>query len=93
MITGILRVADRTQLDREIEDMHTFNVLATDRKGRSAVGTVTVTVLDINDQPPSFDHAIFNFTIPEDAAGGQCFLFMVFSFSKVYGLVLFGLFH
>lgn len=42
-----------------------LNVSAVDRAGLSARTTINVTVVDVNDHKPSFDHRSYNFEVPE----------------------------
>lgn len=61
-------------LDREISDSFVLSVRATDRgevtqlSGHTAVN---VTVLDVNDSPPTFTRDLFEFFVREDALIGQ----------------------
>ncbi|XP_069749521.1 protocadherin-11 X-linked [Narcine bancroftii] len=64
--TGILSAMRR--LDREKQDRYVFTVLARDG-GRPPIqsnATVIVTVLDQNDNSPSFTHSEYNFYVPEN---------------------------
>lgn len=64
--TGILSAMRR--LDREKQDRYVFTVLARDG-GRPSIqsnATVIVTVLDQNDNSPSFTHSEYNFYVPEN---------------------------
>ncbi|XP_072450774.1 protocadherin-11 X-linked isoform X3 [Chiloscyllium punctatum] len=64
--TGILSAMRR--LDRERQDRYVFTVLARDG-GKPSIqsnATVVVTVLDQNDNSPSFTHSEYNFYVPEN---------------------------
>ncbi|XP_043560438.1 protocadherin-11 X-linked isoform X1 [Chiloscyllium plagiosum] len=64
--TGILSAMRR--LDREKQDRYVFTVLARDG-GKPSIqsnATVVVTVLDQNDNSPSFTHSEYNFYVPEN---------------------------
>ncbi|XP_035671620.1 cadherin-23-like [Branchiostoma floridae] len=56
-------------VDRENQSLYLFEVMATDKPSvgvpRSAVSVVEVTVLDVNDVPPTFPHAVYHADIQE----------------------------
>ncbi|XP_051824973.1 protocadherin-11 X-linked isoform X2 [Antechinus flavipes] len=64
--TGILSAVE--QLDRETKDKYTFTVTARDNgvPHLQSNATVTVTVLDQNDNSPTFTHSEYNFYVPEN---------------------------
>uniref|UniRef100_A0A6P5J2Y0 Protocadherin-11 X-linked-like n=1 Tax=Phascolarctos cinereus TaxID=38626 RepID=A0A6P5J2Y0_PHACI len=64
--TGILSAVE--QLDREKKDKYTFTVTARDngQPHLQSNATVTVTVLDQNDNSPTFTHSEYNFYVPEN---------------------------
>ncbi|XP_068964762.1 protocadherin-11 X-linked-like isoform X2 [Petaurus breviceps papuanus] len=64
--TGILSAVE--QLDREKKDKYTFTVTARDNgvPHLQSNATVTVTVLDQNDNSPTFTHSEYNFYVPEN---------------------------
>lgn len=69
--SGVLRLA--TPLDRDLRPSYTLQARATDRgwpRPLSAICTVTVSVLDLNDDPPVFQRRDYVVTIPEDVAAG-----------------------
>lgn len=69
--SGVLRLA--IPLDRELHPSYTLRARATDRgwpRPLSAVCSVTVSVLDLNDDPPVFQRRDYVATIPEDVAAG-----------------------
>ncbi|XP_030643540.1 protocadherin Fat 1a isoform X2 [Chanos chanos] len=69
--TGILTL--ERPLDREVQSVYTLKARATDQgspRRLSTVCTVTVSVLDINDNPPVFEHREYVATVPEDIAVG-----------------------
>ncbi|XP_030835681.1 cadherin-23 isoform X4 [Strongylocentrotus purpuratus] len=57
-------------LDRETKDFYEFGVIVTDSMGLTAMGTVHINVLDVNDFAPAFNDSVYNFTIPENSPGG-----------------------
>ncbi|KAK7465106.1 hypothetical protein BaRGS_00037727, partial [Batillaria attramentaria] len=69
---GIIKVVG--QLDRETTDRYTLQVYAqedvTSRKRRSNTSTVTVTVLDANDNSPVFEKTAYTFTVNQTTAAG-----------------------
>ncbi|CAH2314825.1 protocadherin-11 X-linked isoform X1 [Pelobates cultripes] len=64
--TGILTAVRK--LDREKQDRYSFTVIAKDNGSPSlqANTTVTLSVLDQNDNSPSFTHNEYNFYVPEN---------------------------
>ncbi|XP_072483238.1 protocadherin-11 X-linked-like isoform X2 [Notamacropus eugenii] len=64
--TGILTAVE--QLDREKKDKYTFTVTARDNgvPHLQSNATVIVTVLDQNDNSPTFTHSEYNFYVPEN---------------------------
>lgn len=66
--SGVISVAKN--LDRETMDSHTLKVIAVDggSKQSSNVATIVITVLDVNDEPPIFQYASYNFTIVENSS-------------------------
>uniref|UniRef100_F7FR84 Cadherin domain-containing protein n=1 Tax=Ornithorhynchus anatinus TaxID=9258 RepID=F7FR84_ORNAN len=64
--TGVLTAVRR--LDREKQDRYSFTVLARDNgiPPLQANATVTVSVLDQNDNSPAFTHNEYNFYVPEN---------------------------
>ncbi|XP_046699501.1 protocadherin Fat 1a isoform X1 [Silurus meridionalis] len=69
--SGVLRLA--MPLDRDLRPTYTLRARATDRgwpRSLSAVCSVTISVLDLNDDPPVFQHREYPVTIPEDVAVG-----------------------
>lgn len=62
-------------LDREDRNNYQLLVVATDGgqpQGLSSSATVSVTVADINDNPPHFHHHPYVTHIPASTAAGQC---------------------
>ena len=72
-ITGIISTAN-IMLDREINNSVTFRVLAIDNDidTRTGTATVTINVLDVNDNPPEFSPLTFTppLVIPENMSTG-----------------------
>lgn len=74
-------------LDREQQPSHNISVQATDQspgQALSSFATVTITVLDINDNPPVFERRDYLVTVPEDTSPGTLVL-AVFATSKDIG--------
>ncbi|KAK4886122.1 hypothetical protein RN001_002393 [Aquatica leii] len=63
----------RRNLDREQEDSHYFNVIATDNgtPSQTATAKVMVKVLDANDNDPLFNKDIYEFSIEENIRRGS----------------------
>uniref|UniRef100_A0A3P9HZR5 FAT atypical cadherin 1 n=1 Tax=Oryzias latipes TaxID=8090 RepID=A0A3P9HZR5_ORYLA len=59
-------------LDREVQSVYELTAQAIDRGSPrlSSLCTVTVSILDINDNPPVFEHREYTATVPEDVAVG-----------------------
>ena len=55
-------------LDREVRDIYLFTVVATDNgmPRQSASTNITLQVLDVNDNAPSFEEAVYEFVVDED---------------------------
>ena len=72
-ITGIINTAS-IMLDREVNNSVTFRVLAIDNDidTRTGTATVTINVLDVNDNPPMFSPLTFTppIVIPENMSTG-----------------------
>lgn len=69
--SGVLRLA--APLNRELRPSYTLRARAADRgwpRPLSTVCSVTVSVLDLNDDPPVFQHREYVATVPEDVAAG-----------------------
>ncbi|KAK3610123.1 hypothetical protein CHS0354_039903 [Potamilus streckersoni] len=61
-------------LDRETEDYYTLSIMATDSGipiQNSATTIVSITVLDVNDNEPTFDQSAFEAEVPEDTEPGK----------------------
>ncbi|XP_022263237.1 protocadherin Fat 3 isoform X1 [Canis lupus familiaris] len=74
-------------LDREQQPSYNISVQATDQspgQALSSLATVTITVLDINDNPPVFERRDYLVTVPEDTSPGTQVL-AVFATSKDIG--------
>ncbi|KAG7458772.1 hypothetical protein MATL_G00224240 [Megalops atlanticus] len=69
--TGLLFLA--ASLDYESESSHTMTVQATDNghPQLSSTQTLTVSVMDVNDQAPVFEHNIYNATVMENRDPGE----------------------
>ncbi|KAL7983939.1 hypothetical protein Chor_001250 [Crotalus horridus] len=68
-VTGILTVS--TQLDREEREKYRYTVRAVDSgvPSRESIATVTLSVLDKNDNSPRFINKDFSFFVPENFPG------------------------
>lgn len=69
------QIAANTTLDRERQSVLRFYVVASDMpqggaEQRSTRALVTVDVLDVNDNAPTFDQELYTAVIPENAAAG-----------------------
>ncbi|XP_071074415.1 protocadherin Fat 3 isoform X1 [Dasypus novemcinctus] len=74
-------------LDREQQSSYNISVRAADQSPErvlSSLATVTITVLDVNDNPPVFERRDYLVTVPEDASPGSQVL-AVFATSKDIG--------
>ncbi|XP_050796181.1 protocadherin Fat 3 isoform X5 [Gopherus flavomarginatus] len=74
-------------LDRELQPSYNISVKASDQSlvlSLSSFATVTITVLDINDNPPVFERRDYLVTVPEDTSPGTKIL-AVFATSKDIG--------
>ncbi|KAG7208603.1 hypothetical protein KM043_014812 [Ampulex compressa] len=74
-ITGNIQIAANTTLDRERQSVLRFYVVASDMpqggaEQRSTRALVTVDVLDVNDNAPSFEQESYTAVIPENAPPG-----------------------
>ncbi len=69
--TGVVTV--RKRLDRELETVHSFVIVATDHGSRplSAEAAVTVWVTDVNDNAPAFEEAVYAMRVSDGAQRGQ----------------------
>lgn len=72
--TGLVTTA--APLDRELLAQLWFLVVATDggEPSLSSTATVTVLVLDVNDNEPVFQQQLYNVSVPEHSDVGSCFL-------------------
>ncbi|XP_062845467.1 cadherin-8 [Trichomycterus rosablanca] len=72
--TAIIKVA-LAEMDREMREDYLIVIQAKDMGGHmgglSGTTTVTVTLTDINDNPPKFSKGSYEFTIPEDLGMGK----------------------
>ncbi|XP_067887283.1 cadherin-7-like isoform X3 [Heterodontus francisci] len=69
--TGVIRVA-LPNTDREAKEQHVVIIEAKDmaglKGGLSATTTVTITLSDVNDNRPKFQHKLYHFSVPESAS-------------------------
>ncbi|XP_034425621.1 protocadherin-15b isoform X3 [Hippoglossus hippoglossus] len=73
--TGIRRYLTLLQpLDRETQDFYTFTLLASDGVQQSFPVTVTITVLDANDNTPTFANVSYNVNLFTDMMPGETVL-------------------
>lgn len=71
----ILKIATNTTLDREKQSVLRFYIVASDMpqggaEQRSTRALVTVDVLDVNDNAPTFEQESYTAVIPENAPSG-----------------------
>ncbi|XP_049721123.1 protocadherin Fat 1 isoform X2 [Elephas maximus indicus] len=70
-LSGIIQL--EKPLDRELQAVYTLTLKAVDQglpRRLTATGTVVVSVLDINDNPPVFEYREYGATVSEDVAVG-----------------------
>ena len=69
-VTGTITTKDK--LDYESTRMYKFNVIATDQGPGALKGktTVTVNIVDVNDNQPVFKNAPYTANVREDASTG-----------------------
>ncbi|KAI4807668.1 hypothetical protein KUCAC02_027459, partial [Chaenocephalus aceratus] len=73
--TGIRRYITLVQpLDRETQDSYKFTLLASDGVQQSIPVTVTITVLDANDNTPTFANVSYNVNLFTDMMSGETVL-------------------
>ncbi|KAM4525021.1 protocadherin-15-like [Odontesthes bonariensis] len=73
--TGIKRYLTLMQtVDRETQDSYTFTLLASDGVQQSAPVTVTITVLDANDNTPTFPNISYSVNLFTDMMPGETVL-------------------
>uniref|UniRef100_A0A3Q3NGM6 Cadherin EGF LAG seven-pass G-type receptor 1-like n=1 Tax=Mastacembelus armatus TaxID=205130 RepID=A0A3Q3NGM6_9TELE len=74
--TGWVMVS--AELDREATEFYTFGVEAVDHgvPAMSSSASVTVTILDVNDNVPTFTQSLYNVKINEDTAVGTSVLLL-----------------
>ena len=70
--TGL--ITTKSQVDCETESSPKLIVTANDGSLTSATATLIVTISDINDNEPIFDHSFYNATVREDEPVGTCIL-------------------
>lgn len=68
--TGVITVVDNTNLDRETTDLYILTVVVSDTLFTSAAQTVTINVLDVNDNAPIVTPNQ-TIAIPENVANGS----------------------
>ncbi|XP_043101553.1 cadherin-1 [Puntigrus tetrazona] len=70
--TGTIRVL-QTGLDREQWPTYTLIIVVADMegKGMATTGTAVITITDSNDNPPKFDPATYNVSVPENKVGHE----------------------
>ncbi|TRY88066.1 hypothetical protein DNTS_000045, partial [Danionella cerebrum] len=69
--TGVVRL--NRPLDRELQSIYTLRARAADRgspRTLSSISTVTISILDINDNPPVFERREYTTTVAEDIPVG-----------------------
>lgn len=76
--TGVVTVADNTQLDFEDDPSMTFIVTVTDPGGQSDTATITVNLTDVNDPPRVVGGGIADVIVNEGASSKQINLWATF---------------
>lgn len=69
--TGIMHLS--RPLDRELQSLYTLRARATDRgspRRLSSLTTISISILDINDNPPVFERREYTATVAEDVTVG-----------------------
>lgn len=76
-------ITTRLHVDCETDPVPQLIVVATDNgvPPLSSSATVLVTIHDVNDNEPIFDHSFYNVTIPENEVKGRCILKVRVSFN------------
>ena len=71
-IDGNGAIKTKVILDRETKETYSFDVIATDGGATPLTGrtTVTITILDVNDNPPEFTQPSYSTTVAEDSSTG-----------------------
>ena len=75
-ISSVGIVSTSTAFDRETQDQYTFEIFATDAGNPSQTGTstVTVSVLDVNDNAPEFSQTVYEASVMEAQSSGASVL-------------------
>lgn len=73
--TGLIQIAPNRTLDRERQSTIRLTVTAEDSPGRPSerrrtTAELAVSVLDVNDNAPTFEHPAYSAVVPENAAVG-----------------------
>lgn len=70
-VTGVITAG--VSFDRETTDVVRFRVVARDRglPARSSTTHVTVAILDVNDERPTFSHPGYSFAVSENRPAGD----------------------
>ena len=66
--TSKLYLCVKERLDREVESLYKFNLIARDEGIEPNTGSIAViiNVLDENDNDPQFEKSVYTVTVPED---------------------------
>ncbi|XP_070553228.1 protocadherin Fat 1-like isoform X2 [Ptychodera flava] len=64
--TGVMTTA--AKLDRELHPVYTLHVTATDGGGRSCTTEISISLSDVNDNPPQFTHSVYQEWFSEKTA-------------------------
>ena len=67
-INGILQVG--IMLDYETVMEYSFDIIVRDTGGQNDTATINIEVLDVNDNPPTFQQPTYNFTVEEESNVG-----------------------
>ena len=67
-INGIIQVG--AMLDYEAVIEYSFDIIVHDTGGHNDTATINIRVLDVNDNPPTFQQPTYNFTVEEESIMG-----------------------
>lgn len=65
---NFIMVTDGDSLDRETRDFYSLPIMSTSRNGDNAYATVTITIMDVNDNVPQLRLPDLSFTIAENTS-------------------------
>lgn len=74
LINGQGSITTTREIDREVQSIYRFEVVACDSGGdfkKCSSAVVEITVRDVNDNPPIFEHKVYNSSVSEDTPPGS----------------------